>query len=440
MEIIEHAAIFLLQIAAILISAKIGGEICVRWLKQPAVLGELIVGVIIGPFALGNWIIIPGHGALFPMPAVAAGIPVSEPLFIIAELAAVILLFMAGLETNLSLFMKYAGQAILIAAGGVIFPFIFGVYASVWFGVAIHWYDPVALFIGAIMTATSVGITARILGDIKKLDTPEGVTILAGAVVDDVFGIIILSVVVAVVKIEQLGGSVDLGAVGMIGVKAIGFWVVLMVVGFLISKPLDKLLRKFKSHGSILALSLALCFIASATAEFFGLAMIIGAYGMGLVLSRVEMTKILIKELESSYHFLVPIFFVVTGMLVNVRAFEGVVVFGIVLTLLAIIGKLFGCGLPALGLGFNKIGALRVGVGMVPRGEVALIVALVGISGGIITQKEYGVVIMMTLVTTLIAPILLGPLFTKGGHGTKKAPEGHLLHEVERVIVEELER
>ena len=183
---------FLLQLATIFLVAKLSGEITVRWLRQPAVLGELVAGMILGPYALGSVIGIPGHGALFPLANAAGSIPIDQTLFTVAEFAAVILLFMAGLETDFGLFIKYAGPATFVAAGGVILPFILGVGTFLYFGLATHWTDASALFMGAIMTATSVGITARILADINKIGTPEGVTILAGAVVDDVFGILLL--------------------------------------------------------------------------------------------------------------------------------------------------------------------------------------------------------------------------------------------------------
>lgn len=427
MDILKEAAIFLLQLSVILLAARIFGEIALR-LKQPAVLGELAAGMIIGPFALGAHIVIPGHGALFPRLS-ESGLPISTNLFNIAELAAVILLFMAGLETNLKKFLRYAGPAFLIATGGVALPFFFGVWASSFFG--LPWNSPPALFMGAIMTATSVGITARVLGDIKKLDTAEGVTILAGAVIDDVLGILVLTIVIAISRAE----TGHMNQVGVIALKAIGFWVGIFIIGLALAKPIEKMIRLFKSHAAPLVIALILCFIASALAEFAGLAMIIGAYAMGLALSNRPIAREVVQGLESIFHFLVPIFFVVTGMFVNIGAMRGAIAFGVVITILAIIGKFIGCGLPALGLRFNKIGALRIGVGMVPRGEVALIIALIGIASQIIDQRIYGVAVMMTLVTTFIAPIALGPVFKYGGK--KVPPPGaeavELAEEVERL-------
>lgn len=407
-----------LQLAVILAAAKLGGELFERWLKQPSVLGELLAGVLIGPYALGG-MELPFIGSLFGHGVeVGSGsvIPVSNELWAVAQIGAVILLFFAGLETDFDLFFRYSGPALATATGGVILPFVFGDLATVAFGFASGFLDPTALFMGAIMTATSVGITARVLGDIHRLDTPEGVTILAGAVLDDVLGIIVLAVVVSL----GTSGDVSLGNLALVGGKALGFWLGLMAVGILLSKWISRFLKSFQSGGAALGLALAIAFFSAALAEMFGLAMIIGAYTIGLALSRTEMAEELREPMESVYHASVPIFFVVMGMLVNFQAMSSVVVFGLVISFLAVIGKVVGCGVPALAVGFNMWGASRIGIGMMPRGEVALIVAGVGLSSGIIQQDLFGVSIMMTFITTVLAPLGLVPIFKRGGRGTRK--------------------
>lgn len=417
-EIVKH---LVLQLAVILLAAKIAGEITERYLKQPSVLGELVAGMIIGPFALGA-IELPGIGALFAHPAAAGAaeqasfIPVSNELYSVAQIAVVILLFVAGLETDIRQFLRYGGPAFVIAMGGVILPFLFGAYATVLFGLASSMAEPVALFMGAIMTATSVGITARVLSDIRKLDTPEGVSILAGAVIDDVLGILVLTIVVSL----SASGTISLSEVGVVGVKALGFWLVLTAGGILLSKHISRILSSFRVEGAAVALALCLAFLCAALAESFGLAMIIGAYSIGLGLSDTPIAKTLREPLQAVYHAFVPIFFVVMGMLVDFQAMGPVLVFGAVLSVLAVIGKIAGCGIPALGVGFNKLGALRIGVGMMPRGEVALIVAGVGLTAGIIGPDVFGVAIMMTIVTTLLAPIGLVPAFKAKGSGLRR--------------------
>jgi Kef-type K+ transport system membrane component KefB len=418
-NITELVAHLVLQLAVILVAAKLGGELFERYLKQPSVLGELLAGAAIGPYALGG-IELPVVGALFGHLADAHGgvsvIPVSIELWSVAQIGAVILLFYAGLETDFNLFFRYSGPALAVGIGGVVFPFMFGVFVTVAFGLASHPLAPTALFMGAIMTATSVGITARVLGDIRKLDTPEGVTVLAAAVIDDVLGIIVLAIVVSL----GATGDVSLANIGMIGLKAMGFWLGLMAVGVLLSNHISRFLSGFRSSGSALGLALALAFLCAAVAEFFGLAMIIGAYTIGLAMSNTEIAKQLRHSMESVFQAFVPIFFVVMGMLVDFHAMQPVLVFGLVVSFLAIIGKVFGCGIPALGVGFNVRGASRIGFGMLPRGEVALIVAGVGLSRGVIEADIFGVSIMMTFITTVMAPIILVPIFKSGGPGHRK--------------------
>lgn len=415
-ELVAH---LVFQISVILLAAKLGGELFERWLKQPSVLGELLAGVAIGPYALGG-LELPFIGALFGHPQGAGAgsvVPVSAELWSVAQIGAVVLLFYAGLETDFDLFFRYSGPAFVTAMGGVVFPFILGDVATVWFGLASSYLDPVALFMGAIMTATSVGITARVLGDIRKLDTPEGVTILAGAVIDDVLGIIVLAIVVSL----RESGDVSLGNLAVVGVKAMGFWLGLMAVGILLSKWISRFLSSFQTAGAALALALALAFFSAALAESFGLAMIVGAYSIGLALSRTEVAEELRGPMEQVFHALVPIFFVVMGMLVDFGAMAPVLLFGLVISFLAIVSKIGGSGLPALAVGFNAWGATRVGIGMMPRGEVALIVAGVGLSRGVIQGDIFGVSIMMTFITTVLAPMLLVPAFQRGGQGTRSA-------------------
>ena len=419
----------ILLLAVILVAAKIGGEVSERYLKIPPVLGELGAGILISPFLLGgiNWF---GGSAIFELAHDGSGLPVEPQLFFVAQLAAVVLLFEAGLETNRDQFMKYVRPATAVAAGGVILPFFMGFAATVMLGFAdidsIEGMLP-ALFVGAIMTATSVGITARVLADIRRLDSPEGVTVMAGAVVDDVLGIIILAIVIGISE----EGTVTAGSIGVIFLKAVGFWLGLMIIGSIVSKYISNFVLWFKSAGAALVLALALAFIASAVAEiYFGLAMIIGAYTMGLALSGTELKHQVEDSMRSVNNFLVPIFFVVIGMQVDFTAFGAgdtslgsAILFAVVLTLFAVISKIVGSGVPALFVGFNRIGAIRVALGMLPRGEVALIVAGIGLTSGVIGQDVFGVAIVMTVVTTVLAPVFLIPAF-KGGSGLKN-PENH---------------
>ncbi len=420
--------LILVQVAVVLVVAKLLGALCER-IRVPGVIGELMAGVIIGPFLLGSLIQIPLHGhwvPLFPRPISPDQWPVNDVLWAMAQFASIILLFITGLHTDLKQFLRYVGPAIFVALVGIAAPFLLGVgsaYLPAFRDLApAHPGQSVlvpALFLGAILAATSIGITARVLGDIQKLDTPEGVTILGAAVLDDVLGIIALAIVGGIAATGTISG----GAVSIITIKAFGVWIGITGLILLLAKPIEKALTGIRYTGAAIGLGLALAFICSAIAEFFGLAFIIGAYSVGLGLSRTKLAHRLMDELQPIAGFIVPIFFAVLGMLVNFEAMfsDGrVVLFGLVVTAAAIVGKLVACGLAALPTGFNARGAYRIGLGMMPRGEVALIVAGIGLSRNIIGTNVFGVSILMTLITTILAPILLVPAF-KGGSGRREA-------------------
>jgi Kef-type K+ transport system membrane component KefB len=416
-ELTAQMAHFIIQLAVIFLVARISAEVTENIFKAPGVLGELMVGMIIGPYALGGLIKFPVIGYLFPLPVAGVELCLNIPceLFALAQVSSIILLFLAGLETDLKQFIKYTYPAIMVALGGIIVPFLLGSSLSVLMGFGDSIFDITPLFVGTIMTATSVGITARVLSVIKKMDTPEGVTIMAAAVVDDIAGVLILTGVISIATL----GSFSLDEVSAVALKGVAFLIILVIACAFISRFLSKILSYFKSTGSVIVISLGLCFFAAAASEFFGLAMIIGAYIMGLSLSTSEVAPKLREDLEPVFNTFVPIFFVVMGMLVDFSTMRPALIFGILLTILAIIGKVFGSALPALFVGFNNKGAFRIGIGMLPRGEVALIVAGVGLSAGVINRDIFGVSIMMTFITTLLAPIMLVPFFTRGGEGTK---------------------
>ena len=418
-DFVKHVEHLVIQLAVILVAAKIAGEVCERYLKIPTVLGELGVGALIGPFALGGMAIF-GFGPLFSAIDEQDAIPVSLELFSISQIAAVVLLFTAGLETDLKQFRRYAAPASLVAIGGVLVPFAFGAGATLLLKPAGLEGDKLlyaALFMGAIMTATSVGITARVLGDMRRLDSPEGVTIMAAAVVDDVLGILVLTVVVG---IATPGEELTATGIALIGLKAVGFWLALMIGGILASRYISSAFEALRVPGASVSLAMALALLAAGLAESFGLAMIIGAYSIGLALSETRLKEHIERPIiEGLYPALVPVFFVVMGMLVDVGAMGGTILFSLILTLLAIVSKVVGSGVPALAAGFTRAGSVRVGVGMLPRGEVALIIAGIGLSRGVIESDLFGVSILMTIVTTVLAAILLKTAFDKGGPGRR---------------------
>ena len=245
-----------LQLCIILVAAKVAGEISQRYLKIPSVLGELGAGIIIGPFALGG-VEIGSLGPIFEATAHIETNPIAvipTELWVIAQIASIVLLFTVGLETDLKQFFKFAGPATAVAIGGVLLPFSLGAGATVLLGYADDFTDPVALFMGAIMTATSVGITARVLSDLNRMGSPEGVTIIGAAVVDDVLGILVLAVVVGMAET----GSVSIGEIGEVAGKAVGFWIILTGVMILGAGLITRVLRWFNGVGTALVLVLAL--------------------------------------------------------------------------------------------------------------------------------------------------------------------------------------
>lgn len=406
---------FIFELGILIVFTRMGGYWLRRWLHLPGVIGELLVGMGIGPYALGQfrWPII---GTLFPFGP--EGAPISPELYAFATFASIVLLFLSGLETDLGTFLRYSLAGTVVGIGGVFFSFFLGTGCAIWFGLADSWLAPHALFLGAIATATSVGITARILGERRKMDSPEGVTILAAAVFDDVLGIIVLAIVVGMSRAESIGG-ISWSHILFIAAKAFGFWIGATIAGLLFARRFSKMLKHFKTTQSIAALALGFGLLLAGLSEMAGLAMIIGAYIMGLSLSRTDLVQVIQKEIEGLQNILVPVFFATMGMLVNFSAILPVLKIGLVYSLLAILSKVAGCGVPALFCGFNRHGAVRIGVGMLPRGEVALIVAGIGLTTGAIGQDIFGIAILMTCVTTLLGPILLSGSFENPAPGLR---------------------
>lgn len=447
-----------LQIGLILFAAKLGGMVASLF-KLPSVLGELGAGILIGPWCLGGIGFGDGlfksglfRGAELAMVAQATGnapFAVSPELYGVCTIASVVLLFLSGIETNLKMFLKFAFAGSLVGIGGVVASFLFGDLCAVYllpkflpetFGYLAAdaevsllkaVMDPAAMFMGIMGTATSVGITARILSERRKMDTEEGVTIMAGAVIDDVLGIIVLAIVMGIITAQGAAGAeakkgIAWAAVGMVALKAFGIWLGGTVLGIVLARRISWLLKLFKSQLAIATLAFGLSLVIAGLFEAMGLTLIIGAYVMGLALSRTDLKYIIQENLQSVYTFLVPIFFCVMGMMVDCRALcsRPVLEFGAIYTGLAIFAKVIGCAVPSLFCGFNLRGALRVGAGMIPRGEVALIIAGIGVSTmvngkPILSAEVFGIGIMMTLITTIFAPPALVALFHSPARGVR---------------------
>jgi len=359
-------------------SAKLIGELFERF-KQSAVIGEILAGIILGPQVL-NLI---GTSEIFP---------------VLAQIGAIILLFKVGLETKVEEILKVGPTSLIVAVLGVIFPFIFGYLYTL----IIHHTTVEAIFIGAAMVATSVGITARVFADLGIVETKIARVILGAAVIDDVIGLVVLAIVTGLGK-----GTLSLVKIGLITLEAVGFIIFLIVIGRRIIHRVVPRVAKFRTKEAVFSLAIIFCLFLSAVSSYIDLAAIVGAFLAGMILAELNLEFNLSVKTESLYNFLVPFFFVILGSLVDLTIFNqpALLVAALIITLFAILGKLIGCGLGAIGLGKKE--ALMVGFGMVPRGEVGMIIASIGLSMQAITSDLYTVIIFMVMVTTLITPPIL---------------------------------
>ena len=397
--------LFLLALAAVLVAAKAGGELVER-LNQPAVLGELIVGVVLGNLALV------GFGVFEPLKT-APFLPIA------AEIGVILLLFQVGLESELDELLAVGGTAVAVAVLGVVAPVALGyVMSSAFMPGGGAWY--VHLFVGATLAATSVGLTARVLKDIGVMDAIESKVILGAAVVDDVLGLIVLAIVVGLVQSINAGGAVEISAAPILltVVTAVGFLAGSIVLGRIVILPLIRLVRHARSPSVPVVLAVAYCFLMAALAELVGLADIVGAFTAGLVLNN-EMGRFF-REKKELYRIdasitpvstiFVPVFFVSMGLRVDLAAFASldVLVFAGLLSVVALVSKQ-ACSLGVFQPGLNR---WAIGIGMIPRGEVGLIFAGIGhtllVDGTpVLGGEAFSAIVAMVMLTTLVTPPLL---------------------------------
>lgn len=396
----------LIGLAGMLIVAKLGGELFER-IGQPAVLGELIGGIVIGNLVL-------------------IGFTAAEPLKTdgivgaLAQIGVILLLFEVGLESSLGEMLEVGWSSLFVAVAGVVAPFFLGWGVSAYF--LPNESRLVHVFIGSVLCATSVGITARVLKDLGKLTLRESRIILGAAVIDDVIGLLILALVMGAVSATMAGGSLSLVHLVWLAAKTVAFFVSAFAIGHYAVPHIFRGAGKFRSRGVLLVLSISFCFWLSWLATKVDLATIVGAFAAGLVLEEAHFK--LFKErgehdlrelLEPVTTFLVPIFFVQMGMKVDLRVFvrPQLLGFAVALTLAAIVGKQI-CSLAVAERGLNR---LAIGLGMIPRGEVGLIIAGIGatlmlpnaagIAEPVIGPATFGAVVIMVIVTTLVTPPLL---------------------------------
>jgi Na+:H+ antiporter len=380
----------LLGLVLVWLAAKVAGEAMER-VGQTAVLGELLAGVLIGPGVLGL-------------------VHESQALHALAELGVLILLFEVGLESNLGELLRAGLQATLVALVGVAVPFAVGYGVMSWLG------HPalLAVFVGATFTATSVGITARVLADLGRLQDAAARVVLGAAVVDDILGLIILAVVTGVAQT----GSVSLGAVGLLAAKAVVFLVAAVLVGVRLAPTLVGWVGRLRARGTLIVYSVVFAVALAAVADLIGLATIIGAFAAGLVLATTERREHIEERIKPVADLLVPVFFVTVGMKVQPAALNpfaegGQFGVAMLLTSVAVVSKL------AAGLAVYQRGVRRwpVAVGMVPRGEVGLIFAGAGLAAGVVAEDLYSALIVVVMLTTFAAPPWLKALYRASATG-----------------------
>ncbi|MDG0874860.1 cation:proton antiporter [Paenibacillus thiaminolyticus] len=375
---------FILYLALILLCTKVAGDISVR-LGQPAVLGKLIVGILIGPAVLG-WI--------------------EKDSFIthVSEIGVLLLMFIAGLETDVEQLRKNWKSAFAVAVGGIILPFIGGYGAAIAFG-----FSPTyALFFGVIFCATSVSISVQVLKEMNKLNSREGTTILGAAVVDDVLVVILLAFIMSIVG---QGGDVNLGL--LVGKKLL-FFAITFVAGWLVVPRVMKWLAPLKVTEAVISAALIICFAFAYFAEWMQMAGIIGAFAAGIAVSLTPYKHDVEHKVEPiAYSIFVPVFFVSIGLNVSFDGIGSNLGMLAVITIMAIVTKLAGGWLGARVTGFDSRSSLAIGAGMISRGEVALIIAATGLQSGLLQPEYFTEIIIMVIITTLVTPPMLKMMFNK---------------------------
>jgi Kef-type K+ transport system membrane component KefB len=376
---------YILNIALVLIFANLGGMLS-RKLKQPVVLGQILAGVLIGPIVLN----------------------IVKPDMIIssyAEIGVILLMFLAGIETDLGDLKRTAGAASAIALGGIIAPFVMGF-------IAIYYFFPQegvigAAFVGVILTATSIGISVQVLRELKKIKDKTGISILGAAVIDDVIGIVLLTIIVGVASPT---GETGIAAVIL---KMIGFFVLAGIGGRVFTSFMSKYSTKMLRNRNVGAFAIIICFLLAYLAQGFGVAAIIGAYFSGIVFSVTPYNNRVEQDVSNiAYTLFTPIFFLNIGLSISVTNINLIILPVIVLFLVAVMSKIIGCSIGAKAMRYSFRESLQVGIGMMPRGEVVLITANIAKAGGFISNTIFTSLVVVVLLTTIVTPSLLKKAYT----------------------------
>ncbi|SEI59275.1 cation:proton antiporter [Bacillus thuringiensis] len=368
---------FFFQIALILLSTKLAGDLSVR-LGQPSVLGKLIVGIVIGPAVLG-WI------------------ENSELLTQLSNVGVILLMFMAGLETDLEELNANRNSSLAVALGGIILPFIGG-YVS---GLVMGMEQGNAVFLGLLLCATSVSISVQTLRDLGKMKTRESTTMLGAAVFDDILVVILLAFAMSFLGTDDVNLT-------MVILKKVVFFASIILIGWKGVPAIMRWLSPLRVSESIVSAALIICFSFAYFGELLGIAGIIGAFAAGIAISQTNYKHEVEKKVEPiAYAMFVPVFFVSIGMNITFDGIGNQIWFILALTVIAVLTKLIGCGVGARMTGFDAKSSAIIGAGMVSRGEVALIIAGTGLSSGLLAQDYFTAIVIVVILTTMITPPML---------------------------------
>lgn len=385
-------------VGILLFAAKHFSELFDR-IKQPQVVGYLLAGIIFGPFALGGFIVFDG----VPL------IVVNETIRQLGEISAIVILFIAGMEITPKEFLKRGAPAFTLGTLSVIIPFVFGYLLFTFF---FDFSQLDVLLISTALTATSIAITVRVLQEMGKMDSEEGRTIFGAAIIDDVLAIAILSVVTSMVEVG-IGETNSFDIMFMV-IQTLGFYVALMIGSVFLIPRFLKSEKLWRPHGSLEGIITAAFFIAAGIAAIIGLSPIVGSFVVGMAVARSGLIEKVEPYAEKLGFFFAPLFFVIIGAQVDLRGIDLFILYGAgVMIAIAVISKLIGTGLPAFIFLKDKQKSMRVGIGMISRGEVGLIVAQVGITAGVLSSNIYTMIVIMAAVTTIITPIWLKKSYGK---------------------------
>lgn len=375
--------LYILQLVIIILGTKLAGDVSVR-IGQPAVLGKLIIGILLGPAVL-DWIEPSAFVDMF------------------SQIGVLLLMFMAGLETDVQELNRNRNASLAVAIGGIIVPFLGG-YLTGW---AMDMDQAHAIFLGLLLCATSVSITVQSLKELGKANTRESTTILGAAVVDDVLVVVLLAFVMSFF----VGGD---ASIGMVILKKVIFFVTIFLIGWKGIPLVMRFLSPLKVSETVISAGLIVCFAFAYYGELLGIAGIIGAFAAGIAISQTDYKEEVEHKLEPiAYAVFVPVFFVSVGLNVSFEGIGSQIGFIIVLTLVAIATKLLGSGLGARLTGFDARSALIIGTGMVSRGEVALIIAAIGLESGLLAPAYFTSIVTVVILSTLVTPPMLKKLYSQ---------------------------